>query len=166
MSNVVITVADINQPAPGKKQGKVIDTTGKTWQVWADKLYLYAPGQSYNITYKTTNFNGKDYYTIDQSAPAGSAAIAPPPRGTTPTQRAAAVVPPIPTVSDYQEAERIKRRDIFVQGILNNSAQNQDFVSMQTEELIGFTEKLMIVWFNTLGKKPQTASDMNDEIPF
>ena len=69
-------------------------------------------------------------------------------------------------MGDYQEAERIKRRDIFVQGILNNSAQNQDFVTMTTDELVGFTEKLMIVWFNTLGKRPQKADDMNDEIPF
>src|SRR5690348_15263993 len=67
---VEITVKEIIQPKPGKKQGALIDTSNRRWQVWADKLYLYTVGGTYDIlTTKTSSFNGQEYVTIDDMMP-------------------------------------------------------------------------------------------------
>jgi len=42
-----ITVAKVEQPAPGRKQGTVHDTKGARWKVWADKLANYNVGSTY-----------------------------------------------------------------------------------------------------------------------
>ena len=45
-----ITVANIELPAAGRKQGTITDSSGNRWKAWADKLADYRVGSTYTIT--------------------------------------------------------------------------------------------------------------------
>lgn len=151
-----ITVAGITPPAIGKKQGKIIDSLGNSWNVWGDKLHLYAMGQTYNITYEVNEFNNKQFNVIKTVSPAS---------GQPQPQRAVAQPPaqPQPPVGIQLSA---KDEMIFVCGIMNNSVGNSNVnpFELTTAELIGMMQKAQQVWRNTMGK--QARGDMDDEIPF
>lgn len=160
MSNIVIQVVEIIQPEIGKKQGKVVDGTGKIWQVWADKIHLFQLGQSYNITYKTSTFQGKTYHTIDQSAPAGSAAISPPSQPRPAQQAVGTVATTMPLTT--------KDEMIFVCGAINNTLSNPNVnpAEFTAIELIDLVKKFQATWRATLGKKPSTSDFIDDAVPF
>lgn len=153
---VVITVAGITPPAPGKKQGKIHDTTGKSWNVWGDKLHNYAIGMSYNITYDTNEFNGAQFNVIKTAVVAAEQ----PPQ--------AQMAKPQMQPQQYGLAPTAKDEQIFVCGALNNAMANQNINPMMLTgpDIIGLVEKFRMAWRNTLGKVQQNNSDMNDEIPF
>jgi hypothetical protein len=169
MQQINITVADIIAPAEGKKQGKVVDTTGKKWGVWADKLHLYQRGGQYQIiNYKTNNFNGVDYYVIDKIMPLGDTP-------TKPSYAASASAPtPAPT-GKYGAPDDATAERIFVAGPLNKLFGNPNVnpLELTTDEIAGVVNNLREVWNRTFGFKftaPTTGrtsipDDMNDEIP-
>lgn len=155
---VTITIAGIQPPAPGKKQGKVHDTTGKSWNVWGDKLHNFAMGQSYSITYDTNEFNGAQFDVIKSFTPASGG----------PAQQAPQPAQPRAPIQQYNPQPTAKDEMIFVCGALNNSLSNPNInpMMMTGPDIIGLVEKFRMTWRNTLGKTQSNSSDMNDEIPF
>ena len=159
--DIQITVADVKYPAPDKKQGKVIDRTGKEWQVWGDKLANYHVGESYIVRkYKTSDFRGKTYYTIEEMVPAGGGA-APQyqPRPVPETPIKLQVAPP---VSDSE-----RRMDIFVCGAFNNLMANPNVnpAMLQAADMIEFVKRFKATWLSTMSGPPKPGDDMNDELP-
>lgn len=163
---VVITVAEVHQPQPGKKQGKVIDQTGKVWYVWADKVNNYRPGSVWAIDkIKSSMFQGQMYNTIMDATPLDSAnpGLAAAPHGA-PTQSYAPSPKPsaVPQPSMTQKDEMI-----FVCGVVNNLAgnQNNDPTAITAQTLIQWVNHARQAWRNTFGKV-QADEDMDDQIPF
>ena len=68
-----ITVAKVEPPAPNRKQGTIHDTKGARWKVWADKIPNYAVGSTYEITFKTNQFNNQTFNVIDSAKPLSTA---------------------------------------------------------------------------------------------
>lgn len=159
MAGIAITVAEMNPPAPGKKQFKLVDSTGKQWGVWADKANLYQVGQSYMIEkHKTNNFQGNTYYTIEESRPMSNG------QGTQATsvrQEPRVQAPP-------PQALTLKDEVIFVAGQMNNAMANPSInpFGITTVERIKFINDCRTAWRNTFGARAQSSEDMNDEIPF
>lgn len=156
--DINITVADVVYPAPGKKQGKLVDQTGKTWQVWGDKMGGYQVGGHYLVKkYKTSDFRGQTYYTIEEAIPVGAGPgtqqSAPAPR---PTGQASG---PAPTVTDA-----VRRMDIFVCGAFNNIMANPNTnpAMLQAQDMIEMIRRLKETWAKSFGRN----EDMNDDIPF
>src|SRR5882672_5947176 len=69
MNIKTITVTSIEWPQAGKKMGAVIDNEGQRWGVWPDKLPGYKQFLTYEIGYKSNDFKGKTYYTIETARP-------------------------------------------------------------------------------------------------
>ena len=91
-----ITVAKVEPPAAGRKQGTVHDTKGGRWKVWADKIPLYNIGSTYEVNYKTNNFNGQTFNVIETAKKVGTA---------TPQEATAAAA--TYNVSDEKRSEQI-----------------------------------------------------------
>lgn len=172
MSDILITVAEIKYPEPGKKQGAIYDTAGNRWGVWADKLENYAIGQSYSISeYDTYDFKGKSYHTIKKASRVASAGApqpsyapvrqAPPQFVPQAAPQAMPQQPPVPT-PDYQA---IKDIHIFVCGAINNTLSNPNVnpLSLELTDLIALMNKYQTAYRNTLGKRHHDH-DLNDEI--
>jgi hypothetical protein len=163
----IITVAGVTYPAAGKKQGKIQDTQGRSWQVWADKMGQFQAGQSYEIlTSKTTTFNGAVYVTVGEfralTPGAGMAQPSfPPPMPATPPVAQqpfypAASPPPMPAPQQAVAApisEHVRRMDIFVCGAVNNALANQNVnpLSVNPEIMMQFITMMKEVWKKTLG---------------
>lgn len=166
--DIQITVADVIYPAAGKKQGKIIDHTGKEWQVWGDKMANYSRGSSYVVQkYKTSDFKGRTYYTIEEATPVGQGPgmVRPPAIPSTPVRMA-------PVQPNLSENER--RLDIFVCGAFNNLMSNPNVnpTLLSAADMISLMSRLKDTWVNTLGpnrpgtaKRAQDNSDINDELP-
>lgn len=89
MSNrVTIKVARAIGPGEGKKKGKVETDDGKVFWVWPDKLGLLRPGNTYEVDYETSEYNGRTYHTITKCTPQ---------RNTEPQERARTSGGPSPT---------------------------------------------------------------------
>jgi len=164
---VQITVASVEWPKEGKKQGAVIDSTGKRWGVWADKLGAFQQFATYEITFKTNEFKGTIYYTIDAAMLVGSNMVrpstAPPPRMEAPT----------PSRADYDDNQR--RMDIFVCGGFNNIMANPNVnpQALTVDQMSAMAEMLKRTWKRILGPEAQPTlargsldNDLNDTIPF
>lgn len=168
---ITITVAAIEWPKDGKKQGALIDSTGKRWGVWANKMHLYQQFSSYEITYNSSEFKGKTYFTIDTAKLVGANS----------QPQSASQIPAVPQKSivpsygSMPPSDDIRRMDIFVCGAFNNSMANPNCspLVMNSDNMIILIENLKKAWKATLGPKPDPIStspsrdnDMNDEIPF
>jgi hypothetical protein len=143
-----ITIAKVWQPYnPGDKKGKVVDTAGNKWGVFADKLYLYEQGGTYEIEYDTWRNpkDGKDYHTIlevvpasgepQQAAPRAAPAQAPKPNGhIAPRQR-----------TDPTDAERMFVCANLVAFIKAGKCEPD------LSTLVGDVNMLRDVWKNTFG---------------
>ena len=161
MSDILITVAEIKHPEPGKKQGSIFDTAGNRWGVWADKLSNYVIGQSYTISeYETYEFKGKSYQTIKRASRAVPSAS----QAAPPVYTASQSAPKQNGVSgpDYQA---IKDLHIFVCGAINNTLSNPTVnpLSLELTDLIALMNKYQTAYRNTLGKRHHDH-DLNDEI--
>jgi len=157
---VTITVASIEWPKEGKKQGAIIDSTGKRWGVWADKVGTYQQFGTYEITYKTNKFRGATYYTIDTATLIGGNGVRPPP----PIRNEGPAAPLSGLNSDDQ-----RRMDIFVSVMINNSS--FDPASAPEQELVDVINKFKRIWKRVYGPQPDPISstrnhDINDDIPF
>lgn len=165
MNQITITVARVEYPEAGKKQGKVHDTTGKKWQVWADKLQNYQPGLSYVIKkIEPFEYKGQTYYTIMESALL--------PGGAAPPQAMGQMPPPAPIAQQHQARQQLpfftpKDEMIFVCGIINNMMSNPNMnpSTLQQTDLIQLVILARTAWRNTFGKS-QSDEAMDDRIPF
>lgn len=149
-----ITVAGITPPAVGKKQGKVIDTVGRSWNVWGDKLANYQMGKTYDITYEVNEFNDAKFNVIKTLKPVMEASGLSGPGMQQPAQ--AAVQRPIGTQTTQKDEM------IFVCGIINNAVANQNInpFELTATELITMVEKARQVWRNTFGKVQAVGDDL------
>lgn len=168
--SVIITVADIKPPAPGKKQASVIDSTGKRWGIAANEMSNYQQFGTYEISrFKESFFQGKAYYTIEAAVQTGggtNAVSSQPLRPTTPVSQS---VP-----QGYSENQR--RMDIFVCGAFNNIMGNPstpDVNVHSSQFYVDIINNLKAAWKLTLGPQAQPIQpvkalneDMNDDIPF
>lgn len=154
MPNAVITVAGILPPEQGKKQGKIKDTAGGSWNVWGDKLHNYQIGQTYNIVYEENEFNNSKFYVIKSFNAIGPVLAQP----ATPQPRA-----PMPAAMPSAKDEMI-----FVCGALNNALANPNVQPFQigTTEMVAFINLARQSWRLTLGKTPKSEDEFRDEIPF
>ena len=168
MSNIIITVADIKPPAPGKKQASLIDSTGKRWGISVNEMTNYRQFGSYEVVkFKESYFQGKTYYTIEQAVGTsdGAGAIRQP-TGVPLTGSSGSAPAP------YTEDQR--RMDIFVSVLINNS--NIDPAGAAEEDLVSMVLKFKRVWKRVFGPQPdpissggghdETNGELNDRIPF
>jgi hypothetical protein len=159
---VTITVAAIEWPKEGKKQGAIIDSTGKRWGVWGDKMAGYQQFASYDITYETREFRGQSYTTIKTAAPLSGGPTAPP---SPPLQ----TYHPSPAAGGFDNGRRM---DIYVCGAVNNMLANPNVQPMQLSaiQLAELTRKAIDAWKLSFGPKPiargELDSELDDEIPF
>ncbi len=154
--DIRITVADVMYPAPGKKQGQLVDQTGKKWYVWADKLHNYQKGSSYMVQkYKTSEFRGQTYYTIEEANPVGAG-----PGMTRP-------VPETPIKLAMAPSDNERRMDIFICGAFNNIMANPNVnpAMLEAADMINLVKRLKTTWLTALGSPPRPGSDLNDELP-
>lgn len=158
MPQAIITIAGITPPGTSKKQGKVTDSYGKTWNVWGDKLQNYRMGVTYDITYEENEYNGTKFYLIKTADPVQAAPPPPQPGNPEPQQRAA--------TQPSQPMNPNKDEMIFICGALNNAFANQNTIPFELTamEIATFVKKMQQVWRATLGNR--AVGDMNDEIPF
>jgi len=164
MSQATITVAQIAPPAIGKKQGKVQDTNGGVWNVWADKLQLYREGVTYNIVYETQEFNGHQFNVIKTSTPANGTPTGSPQLQTGVQLPQPAKQQPMFSAPAYTPKDEM----IFVCGgfnnVMGNPATNPG--TWTVAEMIDLVTKLRTAWRNTFGARPSAGDDMNDSVPF
>lgn len=169
MNTRVITVASIEWPQAGKKMGAVIDSTGMRWGVWPDKLHGYQQFRSYEIGFKSSDFKGKTYYTIESAIPLGEGSK---PSGLIMPDHP---IPPPPPMPRQDDADDKRRMDIFVCGGFNNAMANPNTspLVMNSENMIGLINNLKAAWKATLGPQAQPMqrkgalnADLDDEIPF
>ncbi len=168
--SIVITVANVLPPGQGKKQASIIDDTGKRWGIAVTEMGNFRQFGSYEILrFKENVFQGKTYYTIEQSVPVtGNPNVSPPP---SPMQSAV-------NSGSYVNTNDQLRMDIFVCGAFNHMMSNPSINPMDiTGETLVFTvERLKAVWKKTLGPQPDPISstkarggsdrELDDHIPF
>lgn len=165
----IITVANVEGPAPGKKQGRVTDTQGRKWQIWGDKLHDYSIGVTYEVTkVKSNYFNGQQYVTIMESHPVGGSSGGPIGQPVARSNTSGSTITiPLP--------ESNKDEQIFVCGALNNTLANPNInpMSLGVQDLVGLVNAYRDTWRNTFGRKPATVAkpqsagdDMEDSVPF
>jgi len=161
MNTVVITVATIRYPEAGKKMGAIIDSTGKRWGVWPDKLPGYQQNRSYEVAYKASDFKGTTYYTIETATPVGNGGA---PGLILPR-------PPIPESRPVSNEDNQRRMDIFVSVLINNS--KFDPASVPEQEVVDVINKFKNIWKRVYGPQAQETKpagaldrDLNDSVPF
>lgn len=160
--DIRITVADVIYPAAGKKQGKIVDQTGKEWYVWGDKMAGYSRGGSYIINkYKTSDFKGRTYYTIEDVMPASGGTVSSQPQSR-PVPETPIKLQMAPPVSDHE-----RRMDIFICGAFNNLMANPNVnpAMLQAADMIEFVKRFKATWLSTLSGPPKPGDDMNDSLP-
>ena len=164
----IIKVMEKMLPKPGGKQGKVIDQTGKSWQVWENKLNDFQVGNMYRVDkIKASSFNGQQYFLIEQASPVTSDDF----------KAAAPVIEQ--QVAQQHQASTSKDKHIFVCGAFNNAiAANQVNIN-DGAGCVEAINKLMKVYAQTLGRKTITTGkellamspardrlDFNDSVEF
>lgn len=170
MSSQTITVAAIEAPGIGKKQGRIVDSTGKKWNVWADKLANYQQFRTYEIIYETNEFKGIIFDVIKSAVAVGGES--PPPRTSAANYQSPPKTYTNPPAT-YDDNQR--RMDIFVCGAFNNAMANPNTnpLVMNAENMIMLINNLKTAWKRTLGPQAQPTlirggldNELNDEIPF
>lgn len=155
MQTTTVTVAYVNPPAQGKKQGNIKTDNGDFYGVSPAMLGLFSKGGKYEINYESREYQGKTYHTVtsvkklESPAPASGG-------GKTGTD---------PATSE----------NIFVCGIMNALATSGNLGEITPENIALLTNNLRMGWRRGLvpaGKptstmtKQESQDDMNDEIPF
>lgn len=70
MSNKeTITVQYVNPPKEGKKQGSVKTSDGRFFGVYPELLSAFPSAGTYEIEFKSRDFNGKQYHTVTSAKP-------------------------------------------------------------------------------------------------
>ena len=166
MQVTTIHVTEVVPPQPGKKRGRVKDSSGALYQAGYPLLSSFQPGNSYNIVYKDDSFNNVSFRVIEsiQGAAQGGQPQSTPyqPTTTMPQPRQQYNVPAPQTHTD-PTAERI-----FVCGALNAALSNPNMhpATLTSNQVAGMVKVYREAWDRTFGGKPTVGDDMNDEIPF
>jgi len=164
MNTKTITVTSIEWPAAGKKMGAVIDNEGQRWGVWPDKLPGYQQFRTYEIGYKSNDFKGKTYYTIETARPINGT-------GTV----TGLIIPKAVPLKQEENFDDKRRMDIFVCGAFNNIMANPNMnpAVFKVEGMAAMVEMLKRTWQRTLGPQAQAVvergtrdDELNDSIPF
>lgn len=162
MNTAVINVVEVQPPQPGKKRGKVKDTSGALYQAAYPLLSSFQPGGTYSITYKDDSFNGFSFRVIEGMQPAVGAAPTPPPAPMVSTGGT--------TQNVVREAAQPSLRDehIFVCGALNASLGNPNMnpAAMTAQQVASLVRMFRTAYAHTFGGKISSEEAMNDEIPF
>jgi len=164
MNTKVITVTSIEWPQAGKKMGAIIDNEGQRWGVWPDKLPGYQQFRTYEIGFKSRDYQGKTYYTIETAKPLGNGV----------TNTGLIIPKPVPSRQDENFDDK-RRMDIFVCGSFNNIMSNPNVnpTTFTNADMVAMVRGLKQVWTLTLGPQAQAVQprgtsddELNDEIPF
>lgn len=136
LNTQTISVAYINPPKSPKGPGSVKDTDGRYWKLWTRDTPLdqFAVGQSYDVVFETSTYQGKDEYTIKRATPRGAPVKPNNGNGHAPRQ---------PT--DPTDAERM-----FTCSLLNAFIQAGK-VDLDEGSLTQSTNMLRSVWQETFG---------------
>ncbi len=167
MNTQMITIASIQRPQVGKKMWAAIDINNQRWGVWPDKVAALQEGGTYEINFKSNDFQGKTYYTIETAVPVGNVPGAP--RLILPKSNGVA-----PPPRQMEPVDDKRRMDIFVCGAFNNILSNPNFTpQMEVAGLAAIVEVLRRVWQRTLGPQAQETvergardNELDDKIPF
>lgn len=160
MNTATVTVAYVNQPAEGKKQGNIKTDGGDYYGVAPAMLGQFQPKGKYEITYESRDYNGKTYHTVKTVKALGGPA-------------------PSSNTGSGGNRDEATSENIFVCGIMNALAANHIGPADITPENIALlTNNLRMGWRRglvpagktaTSGMAPKPAQpddDMNDSIPF
>lgn len=159
MLTATIKVSFINQVKPGKKKGSIKTADDVLYGCWPDKLALFTPGSTYEITYDEQTFNGAIYKDIKsakliQAAPAvggGNGAATSGGYGT------------------YRETSATDAQRMFVTAIVKAAVQ-AGTVTLSAESLTHAVQEARLAWDQTFGAatvtKPPKRDDMNDDISY
>lgn len=156
MQTATVTVAFVNPPAQGKKQGNIKTDNGDYYGVPPAMLGLFSKGGKYEINYESHEYNGKTYHTVTSVKPVASAGAQGQGGGK--------------YGSDPATSE-----NIFVCGIMNALATSGNLGEITPANIALLTNNLRMGWRQGLvptGKpastmtKQQSQDDMDDEIPF
>jgi hypothetical protein len=64
MPVTTMTIAYVNQPKPGRERGTIKSTNDDILGCFRDKLHLFEPGGTYEITYSSKESGGKTYDNV------------------------------------------------------------------------------------------------------
>jgi hypothetical protein len=64
-----ITVAYIDPPGEGKKQATIKDSNGTRYGIFPEKMGDYRKGGTYDVEFKSREWQGKNYHTITSAKP-------------------------------------------------------------------------------------------------
>jgi hypothetical protein len=174
MSSEIITVAGMEWPKAGKKMGAIIDSTGKRWGVWPDKMSLFQKFQAYDVTYESHEFKGQTYYTIKtvmpiDPIPGGNGMQAAVQNNSAPYAGPRSAPVPQAAIPNFDQQRRM---DIFVCGSFNNIMANPTVNPFEVDH-VKLINDLKRVWKVTLGPQPQETrpagsmdKEMDDKIPW
>jgi len=142
-----VTIAFVNQPKVGKKNGSIKTKDGEMFGVPPEKLAMFQQGGQYQLEYSERQFNGQIYRTV-----VAAHLLAPP--------QASGGNKYSPVTDNDATAERI-----FVCGALNAHIQSGQ-AEMSLSHIGNVVNMLRQVWSETFGS-PQKDDDMNgDSIPY
>lgn len=155
MQTATVTVAFVNPPAQGRKQGNIKTDDGNYYGVQPSMLGLFSKGGKYEINFDSREYNGKTYHTVTsvKALGGGSETAQGGGKGTDPATS----------------------ENIFVCGIMNALASSGSLGDVTPENIALLTNNLRMGWRRGLvpASKPastmtkqQSQDDMNDEIPF
>lgn len=155
MNTATVTVAYVNEPAEGKKQGNIKTDSGDYYGVAPAMLKLFSKGGKYEITYESRDYNNKTYHTVKSVKPLGGS-----------------------TSSSGGGDDSAKSENIFVCGAVNALLSGMTPADVTPESIALLTNNLRMGWRRGLvpvskpassGMAPKPAepnADMDDEIPF
>lgn len=157
MSTAKVTVAFVNPPKPGRKQGSIKTEDGVYIGVWPEMLGQFAKGGTYEIEYDSqTGKDGRVYHSLKKLVSGSNGAQA----------------PLNPSAGGGQS--HAKAAEMFAMGMLNRSVQGLGVEAIPEEDVI-FNKIVALraawtaAWAAPLG--PQTkqvplSQELNDDIPF
>jgi hypothetical protein len=156
MNTATVTVAYVNQPAEGKKQGNIKTDSGDYYGVPPAMLGQFSKGGKYEIAYESREYNGKTYHTVKTVKALGGAAPS----------------------SGGGGDDSAKSENIFVCGAVNALLSGMTPADVTPESIALLTNNLRMGWRRGLvpvskpvssgmAQKPaEPNADMDDEIPF
>lgn len=187
MTTTTVTVAYVNAPRPNKKKGTIKVDDGSYYLAFPNILSQFREGGKYEITYETSEYQGRMYRTVQTvKALDGSSNVSAPQVFQAPE--------PAMSGARYGNADDKTAERIFVCGALN-AAITSKAIELNIASLTQLVTILRTVWKATFGDnsavaaagrqgavmaQPQAApapgamtprvvvnnDDMNDEIPF
>ena len=145
MQTATITVKYLNPPKSPKGPASVKDANGTYWSFWTRDIPLdrFVVGGTYTVGYDTSQYNGKDQYTIKEVMDAG---------GQVTVVKPGAPLPSVPATNGHANGNGNGQRDefIFVCGALNHAIGNG--LELTVTNLVPTVQVLRDTYKQTFGK--------------